>query len=151
MLRLRCAPSQYDRRKSTTTPAKPSPNPARFSETHHVDKRLQPVRRCTVLWIRRPRDWPKLFNHIINFLLKRISPRVLADAQRHTDQVRASGLDWTIVRVPMLQDGPSIGNVRVGWVGENVGIRVSRSNVADFMLKQLTDNTYVHQAPVISN
>jgi hypothetical protein len=65
--------------------------------------------------------------------------------------VRDSKLDWTIVRVPMLTDALASGKIRVGKVGVNDGARISRSDVAAFMLVQLTDKTYIHQAPVISS
>lgn len=66
-------------------------------------------------------------------------------------KVRASNLDWTIVRVPMLTDDPPTGKVRVGYVGKGTGSRISRADMADFMLRQLADTTYRHKAPAISN
>lgn len=66
-------------------------------------------------------------------------------------KVRASNLDWTIVRVPMLTDDPPTGKVRVGYVGKGTGSRISRADMADFMLRQLADTTYWHKAPAISN
>jgi hypothetical protein len=56
-------------------------------------------------------------------------------------KVRASKLDWTIVRVPMLTDAPGTGKIRVGYVGKGTGPRLSRSNLAQFMLKQVQDST----------
>lgn len=96
-----------------------------------------------------PNDRPGLINHVISFLLKRISPQVLADAQAHVDQVRSSDLDWTIVRVPVLNNGPRTGNYKVGYIGQGAGVRISRADAADFMLRQLSDNRWLRQAPVI--
>jgi hypothetical protein len=42
------------------------------------------------------------------------------------------------------------GEYRVGYVGKESGTRLSRADVADFMLKQTTDDVYLHQAPVVS-
>ena len=36
------------------------------------------------------------------------------------------------------------------YVGKESGTRLSRADVADFMIKQTTDDTYLHQAPVVS-
>jgi hypothetical protein len=67
------------------------------------------------------------------------------------DKVRHSGLDWTIVRAPMLTEGPATGRVREGYVGKDIGPRLTRADLAAFMLKQLDTETYVGQAPAISN
>ena len=98
-----------------------------------------------------PEDQPKLINHVIKFALKSLSGAVLADAEQHAKVLQNSTLDWVIVRGPMLTEGPHTGKYRVGWVGVNTGTRISRADVADFMLKQVTDNTYLHKAPMISD
>jgi len=68
------------------------------------------------------------------------------------ETVRASDLDWTIVRLTLLNDKPKSGKVRVGYLGKGeVGRWVSRADVADFMLKQIEDTKYLRQAPTISN
>lgn len=98
-----------------------------------------------------PQDKPKLMNHVIKFALKTLSGQVLKDAEQHAAVLHQSSLDWVIVRGPMLTEGPHTGKYRVGWVGVNTGSRISRADIADFMLKQVTDTTYLHQAPMISD
>lgn len=96
-------------------------------------------------------DAPKLFNRAMSLLLRRLQPDVLADAERHAELIRESGLDWVIVRGPMLTDGPRTGNYRVGYVGKGTGARIGRGDVADFMLKQASDEAYLRQLPMISS
>lgn len=98
-----------------------------------------------------PQDKPKFSNHLIKLALKTMSGDVLKDAEQHAELIKHSGLDWIIVRGPMLVEGPHTGKYRVGWVGINTSARISRADLADFLLKQVTDNTYLHQAPMISN
>ena len=98
-----------------------------------------------------PQDKPKLPNHLIKFLLKVLSGKVLKDAEGHAEVIRNSDLDWVIVRGPMLNEGPHTGKYRVGWVGINTGTRISREDVADFMLRQVTDTSHLQQAPMISD
>ena len=98
-----------------------------------------------------PEDQPKLINHVIKFALKTMSGKVLKDAEQHAEVLRNSDVDWTIVRGPMLNEGPRTGKYRVGWVGVNTGTRISRADVADFMLKQVRDTTYLRKAPMISD
>lgn len=98
-----------------------------------------------------PEDQPKLVNRLIGTLLKLTARQVYEDSLQHAQLVRASDLDWTIVRVPRLLDGPHTGKYRVGYVGRGTGVTIVRPNVADFMLKQLTDTRYLHKSPVISD
>ena len=65
--------------------------------------------------------------------------------------IRNTDLDWTLVRVPMLTDDPRTGEIRVGYLGGDVGSRLSREDLARFMLNELDEGAYIQQAPVISN
>lgn len=67
------------------------------------------------------------------------------------DIIKCSGLDWTIVRVPFLTNGPVAASVTVRAVGGHGGIRLSRANAARFLLEAATGDGYVRQAPFISD
>jgi putative NADH-flavin reductase len=101
--------------------------------------------------VAQPGDEPKLINKFIGLMLNLISKDVIIDSSEHARLVRASGLDWTVVRVPMLTDAARSGNIRVGMVGINDGMRIARSDVAAFMLRVLEDGSHIHAAPVISS
>jgi putative NADH-flavin reductase len=75
-----------------------------------------------------------------------------ADHERQEAVVRQSSLDWTIVRPPHLKDGPQTGVYRHGFSTTDTRIKswITRADVADFMLKQLCDDTYLHQTPGVS-
>lgn len=100
--------------------------------------------------VRDPGDRPKLVDRVFAGLLKVLQRDVLEDAEHHAEVIKGSGLDWTIVRAPRLTDGPATGKYRVGLVGQNSGTKVSRADVAGFMLRGLADDTYVGQAPMVS-
>ncbi|HEX3033540.1 MAG TPA: NAD(P)-binding oxidoreductase, partial [Thermodesulfobacteriota bacterium] len=76
---------------------------------------------------------------------------IMRDKETMEDVIAASQLDWVIVRPTILTQGTKTGRYRVGQ-DLRVGIlpRISRADVADFMIKQLHDNKYLHQAPTIS-
>ena len=97
------------------------------------------------------KDSPKLVDRVFGLLLKLLQPAVLEDAERQAEVIKASGLDWVIVRAPRLKDGPRTGEYRVGYVGEDSGTTISRADVADFMLRQLIDDEYLRQQPMISS
>jgi putative NADH-flavin reductase len=85
-------------------------------------------------------------------ILRRILKHPWADMRRMEDVVHASELNWTILRPPMLTNGRHTGSYRTA-VGHNVrgGIRVSRADVADCILRCLTDQDSVHAAISIGN
>jgi putative NADH-flavin reductase len=97
-----------------------------------------------------PKDEPKLVDRAITFLLERLQPAVLGDAIGHAEVIEASDLDWVIVRGPRLTEGPKKGEYRVGLIGKNSGTQISRADLADFMLRQATDEAYLRQMPVVS-
>jgi len=98
-----------------------------------------------------PEDEPRPLNRLINFLLKLVSRWVYEDMKRTVDTVRRSDLKWTVVRVPMLSDDEPTGEVKVGYVGKGMGMRITRADMARFILDQVESKEYVHKAPAISN
>jgi uncharacterized protein YbjT (DUF2867 family) len=64
----------------------------------------------------------------------------------------ASALDWTIVRPVGLSDEPATGDYRVSMDGSIPAktSRVSRGDVAGFMVKSLETESYVRRAVVIT-
>lgn len=98
-----------------------------------------------------PQDAPGLMNKVINVLLKLFSRHVYEDMKRTVEAVRASDRQWTVVRVPMLTDDPPTGEVKAAYVGKGMGMRISRADMASFMLDQLESDEYVYKAPAISN
>jgi putative NADH-flavin reductase len=101
--------------------------------------------------VRDPKDEPKLVDMVIGSLLKLLQRDLLEDSMGQARVIRESDLEWVIVRAPVLTEGGKKGEYRIGYVGKESGTRLSRADVADFMLKQTTDDTYLHQAPVVSD
>jgi putative NADH-flavin reductase len=100
--------------------------------------------------VRDAQDQPKLVDHIIKGLLTLLAGEVLRDSEANVAVLRASDLDWTIVRYPRLTDGPFTGQYRVGYVGQNSGTQLSRADGAHFVLQELVNKKYTRQMPVVS-
>lgn len=76
---------------------------------------------------------------------------VMADKAGMEEVVEASPLDWVIVRPAGLRDGEPKGiHIVTPESGEKVRF-ITRSDVAEFMVEQLTDDRYLHQAVAIAN
>ncbi len=85
-------------------------------------------------------------------MLKVLAPSKLKDILAIGELVRYSGLDWTIARVPMLRNTPPKGAIDIGYVGDGKFdfFDLSRADLANFMISQLTTAEYIHKAPAIS-
>jgi putative NADH-flavin reductase len=75
---------------------------------------------------------------------------IYADKTRAEKQIHSSSLDWTLVYPVVLTNTAGTGNYKAAEVLSMKGMpKISRADVADFMVKQLTDNTYLKKAPVL--
>ena len=99
-----------------------------------------------------PNDLPDFKAKALVNLVKLTMHAAYEEIVSVAETVRKSDLDWTIVRLTTLNNNPKSGKVRVGYLGKGeVGLRISRADLAEFMLKQVQDTKYLRQAPVISN
>ena len=94
----------------------------------------------------------------LNFFWKRIMfgallKPVFRDHELQEKLVRASGLDWTIVRPSAFADGPATGSFKEGFGPEELGLKltISREDIAAFLTRQVGDLTYLRRAVAISN
>ncbi|HEB59915.1 MAG TPA: SDR family oxidoreductase [Gammaproteobacteria bacterium] len=69
------------------------------------------------------------------------------DHVQQESYVWQSHLDWTVVRPGAFTDGERTDRYRYGFPGTDrtTKLKISRADVASFMLKQLADNTYLHR------
>jgi putative NADH-flavin reductase len=72
------------------------------------------------------------------------------DKDRQEAAIRASSLDWVVVRPAMLTNGPPLGRIRAitDLAGVNGG-KIARAEVAQFVVEQLTTDTWLRRTPVI--
>ena len=85
---------------------------------------------------------------IVPFMLR----KGFADHALQEEYIKQSGLDWVIARPGNLTDGPRTGAYRHGFAvnDKKIKVKISRADVADFMLKQITSDTYLHKTPGLS-
>lgn len=77
--------------------------------------------------------------------------RAYDDKGVQEDIVRRSGLEWVIARPVILTSGSKTGKYRIldnpkDWRNGFI----SRANVADFLVKQVSDDTYLGKTPVLA-
>jgi nucleoside-diphosphate-sugar epimerase len=99
-----------------------------------------------------PRDRPRLLDRLVPIAIGLLIPGALREVQGISEVVATSGLDWTVARIFAPIDVPANHTVRAGFLGRDpVGVEMSRADVADFLVDQITDERFVGAAPAISN
>ena len=76
--------------------------------------------------------------------------QVFIDKVRQMKIIQEANLDWVIVRPTSLTDAPKTGKYKI-TLGPPVSRRIPQADVADFMLKLMTDKQYDHQMPAIAS
>jgi putative NADH-flavin reductase len=94
---------------------------------------------------------------LLNFFWKRIMFGLLlrdayADHEAQETIIKESDLDWIIVRPGAFTDGPATEVYKHGFppTDQTLSLKISRADVANFMLRQLTDDSYLQRSPGLS-
>ena len=88
---------------------------------------------------------PMLSRVMFSTLLRNI----LADHTAQEALVRASPIDWTVVRAAILHDGPATNNVTATNTGR-MG-RIARADLAAFLVEEARDGAYSRQAIAVTS
>jgi putative NADH-flavin reductase len=127
--------------------------PALVVGIHNVVSSMEraSVRRLVYLSADTVRDARKEFSQLRRLLIALIFSNTSADHEINEGMIRQSHLDWIIVRPPMLTNGGRTGVYRTG---EHLKVdsaipKLSRADLADFMLNQLREDTFLHKTPEI--
>lgn len=86
-------------------------------------------------------------------MIKRGRPTTYEQIVKYSQLVRDSNSDWTLVRIAsLLTNKPLSKHVRAGYLGKDaLGSKLSRADLAWFMLEQIDSTEYIRKAPAVSN
>lgn len=86
----------------------------------------------------------------LRYFVHKVYRNPFNDVERMEDELRHSGLDWSVVRAPALRDGPATGRYEVIPDGELRRERpVALADLADHLLAQATSGTAHNTVTVI--
>jgi putative NADH-flavin reductase len=94
-------------------------------------------------------DSPNVIDKLSRPLLMLVAPRILKDGEEHMAILRASSLDWTVVRSPVMKKSGSRGfalsaRSPLPWA------TINRKDVATAMVRLVVSNEWARSAPFIS-
>jgi nucleoside-diphosphate-sugar epimerase len=97
-----------------------------------------------------PGDHKDLRSKLLSRLVRWVIPEMWADWQKELETLLSSNVEWTLVRLPIVVDEPSRGQVRVD-LASPPGKKISGYDLANFVVDQITEPTFVRKAPFIGN
>ncbi len=83
-------------------------------------------------------------------VMKTVMRKIMADKERQEAFVQNCGLDWVIVRPGELSNDPPSGEYKFGTDPSIMAGKVSRADVAEFVLRNLSDDQFLGQAVAIT-
>ncbi|PPC75653.1 flavin reductase [Pokkaliibacter plantistimulans] len=85
-------------------------------------------------------------------MIRLLLPNIYLDIVGTSNVIRSSGLDWTLVRVALLNNRQSSHQLNVGLYGNlKHTLSIARIDVANFMFDQIDNTEYINKAPGISS
>lgn len=77
-------------------------------------------------------------------------PLIQEDRQRAYNQLVASAICWTLIRVPFIEFTDEVRELVVN-LKDCLGNKISAGSIAAFIIHQLTDECFLREAPFIAN
>ena len=111
------------------------------------------VRRAVALsgaGVTAPGESKRLPDRLASAVVKRVVRHVVEAKQRELDVLAASGIEWIAPRPTRVVEGAGGRPYRAGAVSVGPRSTIASADLADFMVRQLTDDTYLRQAPFIT-
>lgn len=116
-------------------------------ERHHV-RRLVAISGAGILVPGERKPFP---HNLISRLVKILAPQVVEAKQQEYGVISGSGLDWIAVRATRVVEGEPTGHPKIGTDASDMGMRVTRGDLAAFLVQLASDGGYARQAPFISS
>lgn len=82
--------------------------------------------------------------------MKATFPAIVADKQEAYELLTRSSIDWTIVRLPWIEQTTERRGLVVD-LKDCLEELISTTDLADFLIAQLTDTTYIKKAPFVAS
>ncbi|QTD41888.1 NAD(P)-dependent oxidoreductase [Sporosarcina sp. Te-1] len=94
-------------------------------------------------------DSKNLINRMGAKLFEICFTTMIADKRLEHDILQKSDLDWSLIRLPFVVEGPEKGNIRENLI-DMPGNKITNRDIARFLVGQIDEKTYYRQAPFIA-
>jgi len=97
-----------------------------------------------------PGDKKSFRTKLLSKVMKISFPAIIADKQKEYALLAETMLDWTVVRIPLIKETDKLLTVKTSLI-DCQGKSISSSELANFLISQLSDTSYFRKAPFIAN
>lgn len=95
-------------------------------------------------------DRKRFKTKLLSKFMKISYPVIVADKQKEYLILSASNLDWTVIRLPLIEQTESSSTIKISLT-DCPGTKISSTDLANFLINQLTDISFIRKSPFISN
>jgi putative NADH-flavin reductase len=139
---------------STLGPSRDQPDTCSIA-AGHIIKAMQAVNirrfiEVAGLAIDTPGDKKKLWTRVLVGIMRLFASDVIDDRQKDYELLKNSSIQWTIVRCPMIKLTDQSRNVKTS-LEDSPGMQISASDLAGFLVDQLSNELFICKAPFVSN
>ena len=82
--------------------------------------------------------------------MRQYFPAIIADKQKEFEVLLSSPVDWTLVRVKLIEQTDHRGNLKVS-LEDCPGERISATDLGSFLVGQLSDRQYIQKSPFVAS
>lgn len=94
---------------------------------------------------------PWIYRKLILPVFARWFIPIIEDKNRMEKSIKATNLDWTVVRCTTIKHQEAKGHVVASLDGKGLKYTITDADLAHFFVNQLTSKEYLHKMPTISN
>ncbi|HLO59889.1 MAG TPA: SDR family oxidoreductase [Bacteroidales bacterium] len=87
---------------------------------------------------------------LLSKIMKLSFPDIIADKQKEYSFLSASNLNWTVIRLPVIKQTKSSGEIKISLT-DCPGKIISSTDLANFLISQLSDDNFIRKTPFIAN
>ncbi|OFY48018.1 MAG: hypothetical protein A2W85_11300 [Bacteroidetes bacterium GWF2_41_31] len=97
-----------------------------------------------------PTDRKGFKTKLVVSIMKLFVPTIIADRQKAYGLLSSSDLDWTLVRSSIIELTDTHRDIKTS-LSDSPGHRISATDLANFLVEELTDEQFIRKAPFISS
>jgi putative NADH-flavin reductase len=139
---------------STIGPAIKTPDTCSIATGHVIDaakrNKIKRYIELAGLAIDTPSDKKGFKTKLVVSIMKLFVPKIITDRQKAYGLLSGSDLDWTLVRSSMIELTDTRRVIKTSLY-DSPGRKISATDLANFLLDELTNEKYIRKAPFISS
>jgi len=94
-------------------------------------------------------DKQNTFNTLTHLLIRRIAKKILEDGEKHIELLKDSGLDWTVLRSPVMNSHGKPERYVVSNKKPMLWATINRESVARCLVELIIEQSYSNKLPYI--